>query len=87
MQQGALLPDDDYHEKKDEIINNMNTLSALADDIEKMDESYKTCKANKEGFKAQFKKASSTENMKKIFDQMMANKNNITNIYSDSLDT
>ena len=46
----------------------MNQLSEINGDIEKMEESFKTCRANKDGYKAQFKKAVNTESMKKIID-------------------
>lgn len=51
-----------------------------------MEDAFKTCKANKEGYKTQLKKISNVDNMKKLMDTMMTNKNNIINIFKDAAD-
>jgi ABC-type multidrug transport system ATPase subunit len=69
------------------VVEHLEELEEIKDDIYKMNESSKVYRDNKDKLKAQLKKNQSMESIKKTLDQLQNYKNNVTNIFTDALDT
>jgi len=75
---------EDYYEKREEIQEYLQELADLVLDLNKMEESYSQFTDAKTKLESAAKKAQSSENFKKILDQMQSTKNNVTNITTDA---
>ena len=80
-------PDDDYFERKEEIEEQLEELSEIANTVDKFGNQFELFKKNRDQTKASIKKASTLESMQKINEQLNNQKGELTNLFTDALDT
>jgi len=80
-------PDDDYFERKDEIEEQLEELSEITNTVDKYGGQFDLFKKGREQMKANIKKASTLESLQKISEQLNNQKGELTNLFTDALDT
>lgn len=80
-------PSDDYFEKKDEIEEQLEELSEISNSVDKYGSQFGMFKKSREQIKLNIKKASTLESLHKVNDQLNNQKTELTNLFTDGLDT
>lgn len=80
-------PSDDYFEKKDEIEEQLEELSEISNSVDKYGIQFGMFKKSREQIKLNIKKASTLESLHKVNDQLNNQKTELTNLFTDGLDT
>jgi len=82
-------PKGDFHEKKEEIIENIDEINEVEKVIEKFEDTFEILKRNKKAIENNVKKTNNlgSEGLEKLKDQLQTFKNEVQNLYTDTQDT
>lgn len=80
-------PSDDFSEKKDELADQLEELEDIAGMVEKFDETFSSLKDESDKILKLKAKSGDIHQLQKLLEQMQDNKNQLSSLLTDALDT